>query len=78
MKWPPFGRLERLLIGLNIVALLISGVAGVIVARGVTRPVIELSQGVRRIIKGDYSVRVPGENTRTNLAIWPRRSTAWR
>ena len=55
----PFWRLERLLIGLNIVALLISGVAGVIVARGVTRPVIELSQGVQRINKGDYSVRVP-------------------
>ena len=55
----PFWRLERLLIGLNIVALVISGVAGVIVARGVTRPVIELSQGVQRINKGDYSVRVP-------------------
>ena len=55
----PFWRLERLLIGLNVVALLISGVAGVIVARGVTRPVIELSQGVQRINKGDYSVRVP-------------------
>ena len=55
----PFWRLERFLMGLNIVALLISGVAGVIVARGVTRPVIELSQGVQRINKGDYGVRVP-------------------
>ena len=55
----PFWRLERLLMGLNVFALLISGVAGVIVARGVTRPVIELSQGVRRINKGDYGVRVP-------------------
>ena len=54
----PFWRLERLLMGLNVVALLISGVAGVIVARGVTRPVIELSQGVQRINKGDYGVRV--------------------
>ena len=55
----PFWRLERLLMGLNIVALLISGVVGVFVARGVTRPVIELSQGVQRINKGDYGVRVP-------------------
>jgi adenylate cyclase len=55
----PFWRLERFLIALNIVALLISGVAGVVVARGVTRPIIELSQGVRRINKGDYGVRVP-------------------
>ena len=55
----PFWRLERLLMALNVVALLISGVAGVIVARGVTRPVIELSEGVRRINKGDYGVRVP-------------------
>jgi adenylate cyclase len=55
----PFWRLERLLMALNVVALLISGAAGVLVARGVTRPVIELSEGVRRINKGDYSVRVP-------------------
>jgi adenylate cyclase len=55
----PFWRLEKLLMGLNIVALLISGAAGVAVARGVTRPVIELAEGVRRINKGDYGVRVP-------------------
>ncbi len=55
----PFWRLEKLLMALNFVALLISGVVGVIVARGLTRPVIELSQGVRRINKGDYAVRVP-------------------
>lgn len=55
----PFWRLEKLLMGLNIAALLISGVVGVIVARGVTHPVIELSEGVQRINKGDYSVRVP-------------------
>ncbi len=55
----PFWRLERLLMALNVVALLISGMAGVIVARGVTRPVIELSEGVGRINKGDYAVRVP-------------------
>ena len=49
--------------GLNIVALLISGVAGVIVARGVTRPVIELSEGVQRINKGDYRCPRAGQNT---------------
>jgi adenylate cyclase len=55
----PFWQLERLLMGLNIVALVVSGVVGVFVARGVTRPVIELSKGVQRINKGDYGVRVP-------------------
>lgn len=55
----PFWQLEKLLMVLNAAALLISGVAGVFVARGVTRPVISLSQGVRRIMGGDYRVRVP-------------------
>jgi len=54
----PFWQLEKVLILLNVVALLISGVAGVFIARGVTRPVISLSEGVRKIMKGDYRVRV--------------------
>jgi adenylate cyclase len=55
----PFRRLEKILIFLNVGALLLSGIAGVFVARGVTRPLISLSKGVRRIIRGDYRARVP-------------------
>ena len=62
----PFWQLERRLILFNAVALLISGIAGVFIARGVTGPVISLSEGVRRIMSGDYRVRVPVE-TRDEL-----------
>jgi len=55
----PFWQLERRLIMLNAIALLISGIAGIFVARGVTQPVISLSEGVRKIMKGDYRVSVP-------------------
>jgi adenylate cyclase len=55
----PFRRLEKILIFLNAGALLVSGIAGVFVARGVTRPIISLSEGVRRIMRGDYRARVP-------------------
>lgn len=55
----PFWQLEKVLIGLNAVALLVSGIAGVLVARGVTQPLIGLSEGVRRIMRGDYRARVP-------------------
>ena len=54
----PFLRLERILVLLNVVALLVFGVAGVLVARGVTRPLTSLSAGVRRIMRGDYRARV--------------------
>jgi adenylate cyclase len=62
----PFWQLERRLLLFNVVALLISGIAGVFIARGVTGPVISLSEGVRRIMSGDYRVRVPVE-TRDEL-----------
>jgi adenylate cyclase len=55
----PFWQLEKVLIVLNAIALLVSGIAGVLVARGVTRPLISLSEGVRRIMRGDYRARVP-------------------
>lgn len=55
----PFWQLEKRLIVLSAVALLLSGIAGVLIARGVTQPVISLSEGVRRIMGGDYRVRVP-------------------
>jgi adenylate cyclase len=61
-----FWQLERRLILLNAVALVISGIAGVFIARGVTQPVISLSKGVRRIMSGDYRVQVP-VNTRDEL-----------
>ncbi|HEY5768941.1 MAG TPA: adenylate/guanylate cyclase domain-containing protein [Terrimicrobium sp.] len=55
----PFWQLERVLIVLNAIALLVSGIAGVLVARGVTRPLIGLAEGVGKIMRGDYSARVP-------------------
>jgi adenylate cyclase len=55
----PFWDLEKVLVLLNAVALLVFGVAGVFVARGVTRPLIALSEGVRKIMRGDYGARVP-------------------
>ncbi|HEU4679570.1 MAG TPA: adenylate/guanylate cyclase domain-containing protein [Terrimicrobiaceae bacterium] len=55
----PFWQLEKRLIVLSAVALLLSGIAGVLIAGGVTQPVISLSEGVRRIMGGDYRVRVP-------------------
>ena len=55
----PFWQLEKRLIVLSAAALLLSGIAGVLFARGVTQPVISLSEGVRRIMGGDYRVRVP-------------------
>ncbi|MET0252782.1 MAG: adenylate/guanylate cyclase domain-containing protein [Terrimicrobiaceae bacterium] len=55
----PFWQLEKVLIVLNAIALLVSGIAGILVARGVTRPLIGLSEGVRRIMRGDYRARVP-------------------
>jgi len=54
-----FWQLEKILFVLNAIALLVSGIAGVLVARGVTRPLISLSDGVRRIMRGDYRARVP-------------------
>ncbi len=62
----PFWKLERELVLLNVIALLVFGIAGVFVARGVTRPLISLSEGVRRVMRGDYRARVPAR-TRDEL-----------
>ncbi|HEY5953947.1 MAG TPA: adenylate/guanylate cyclase domain-containing protein [Terrimicrobiaceae bacterium] len=62
----PFWQLEKRLILFNAAALLISCVAGILIAGGLTRPVVSLSQGVRRIMSGDYRVQVP-VNTRDEL-----------
>lgn len=58
----PFERLKRTLLVLNILALAASGVAAVFVARGVTRPVMELAGGVERIERGDFRSRVTVES----------------
>ena len=59
VEMAPFWQLEKVLIALNVIALLVSGIAGVFVARGVTRPLISLSEGVGRIMRDDYRARVP-------------------
>ncbi len=58
----PFRRLEAWLLVVSAAALAASMVCAVFVARGVTRPVIELSAGVARIETGDYRTRVPAES----------------
>jgi len=58
VEMAPFWQLEKVLIVLNVIALLVSGIAGVFVARGVTRPLISLSEGVGRIMRDDYRARV--------------------
>ena len=54
----PYRELQRYLVVLFAGGLAISAFAAVLIARGVTRPVLALAAGVRRIAEGDYSRRV--------------------
>ncbi|MFM7275937.1 MAG: adenylate/guanylate cyclase domain-containing protein [Gammaproteobacteria bacterium] len=54
----PYRELQRYLVVLFLGGLAISAFAAVLIARGVTRPVLALAAGVRRIAEGDYSRRV--------------------
>jgi adenylate cyclase len=54
----PYLRLERTYLFLALLGLGISIVIGIWIARGVSRPVLELAQGARKIAQGDYQHRV--------------------
>jgi adenylate cyclase len=54
----PFLRLERTYLLLAIAGLLISVGLGIWIARSVSRPVLQLAEGTRKIGAGDYSHRI--------------------
>ena len=54
----PYLRLERTYLGLALLGLAISAALGWWIARGVSRPVLELARGAREIATGNYNHRV--------------------
>jgi adenylate cyclase len=54
----PYLRLERTYLILALVGLLISAALGTWIARGVSKPVLRLAEGARKIGEGDYTHRV--------------------
>jgi adenylate cyclase len=62
----PYLRLERTYLFLALIGLLISVAVGAWIARSVSRPVLQLAEGTRKIGAGDYSHRI---KVRTNDEI---------
>lgn len=54
----PYLRLERTYLLLALLGLAVSAVLGVWIARGVSRPVLQLASGAREIAAGNYNYRV--------------------
>jgi adenylate cyclase len=54
----PYLRLERTYLILALVGLVISAAIGIWIARGVSKPVLQLAEGARKIGEGDYQHRV--------------------
>ena len=54
----PYLRLERTYLGLSLLGLALSFILGRWIARGVSRPVLELAGGAREIAAGNYNHRV--------------------
>ena len=54
----PYMRLERTYLFLALIGLLISIALGIWIARSVSRPVLQLAEGTRKIGAGDYSHRI--------------------
>ncbi len=65
----PFRNLEKQLLVVSLLALGVSLVCAAFMAKGVTRPVEKLTEGVARIEHGDYQARmsVPGRNELSQL-----------
>jgi diguanylate cyclase (GGDEF)-like protein len=55
----PFRRLQRRLTFISLAGIVVSILAGVIIARGIARPVRELAKVARRIAAGDYTSTPP-------------------
>ena len=54
----PYLRLEQTYLFLALIGLLISAALGIWIARNVSRPVLQLAEGTRKIGAGDYSHRI--------------------
>jgi adenylate cyclase len=54
----PYLQLERTYLILALLGLAISAVVGIWIARGVSKPVLQLAEGARKIGQGDYQYRV--------------------
>ena len=54
----PYLRLERTYLILALLGLVISATVGIWIARGVSKPVLQLAEGARKIREGDYRHRV--------------------
>jgi len=54
----PYLRLERTYLILALLGLAISAAVGIWIARGVSKPVLQLAEGARKIGEGDYQHRV--------------------
>ncbi len=67
----PYRNLMRSLAVLLGAGLAVAVLAAVLIARGVTRPVLELAQGARRIADGDFAGRmdIPGRDEISALAL---------
>ena len=66
----PYRRLETILLLLGVAALAISAVGGVLIARGITRPIHALADMSRRIEEGDFThaVAIEGKDEIAELA----------
>jgi diguanylate cyclase (GGDEF)-like protein len=66
----PYRRLESLLLVLGAAALAISAIGGVVIARGITRPIHALAEMSRRIEDGDFTraVVIQGKDEIAELA----------
>jgi len=54
----PYLRLERTYLVLALLGLAISAAVGIWIARGISKPVLQLAEGARKIGEGDYQHRV--------------------
>jgi adenylate cyclase len=54
----PYLRLERTFLILALLGLVISAALGIWIARGISKPVLQLAEGARKIGEGDYAHRV--------------------
>jgi methyl-accepting chemotaxis protein len=52
---------RRVAVATALLALLLAGLAGLAIARGITRPIILMTDAMRQLAAGDYEVVVPGQ-----------------
>lgn len=54
----PYLRLERTFLAFALIGLVVSTAVGIWIARSISKPVLQLAEGVQKIAQGDYSHRV--------------------